>query len=46
MFEPAHSLECGASLRRQPSRGSVIPESVSALLPAFALRLGRIGQME
>jgi len=42
MFEPADSLQRGASLRRRPSTGaSVLPESVLALLPPFALSLGR-----
>lgn len=42
MFEPAHSLECGASLRRRQSiEVSVNPESVFPLLPEFALALRR-----
>ena len=43
MFEPAHSLRRGASLRRRySSEGCVIPVSVLTLLPTFALPLGRI----
>ena len=41
MFESAHSLRRGASLRRHSSEGCVIPVNVLTLLPAFALPLGR-----